>query len=81
MTGFRASSISVEVLEPEGQLITIKALGSASELRALKLLDDALEAFDLVGAGLDDGRHIPHQAMQKLDVGGQALKVETHERF
>ena len=70
-----------EVLDPEGQLIGIEALGAASEPGSLKLFDEALETSDLVVAGLHDGCHVAHQAMQKADVGGQVLKIETHERF
>ncbi len=62
-------NISVEVFEPEGKLIRIEALGPASEPGSLKLSDDALEALDLVIAGLDDGRHVAHQAVQKAQFG------------
>ena len=75
-----AADIGVEVFQPEGQLIGIEALGPASELRSLKLLDEALEAFDFVVAGLDDDRHVAHQAVQNADFGRQVLKVESHER-
>ncbi len=79
MMGFRAGDISVEVLDPEGQLIGIEALGAASELGSLKLFDEALETSDLVIAGLDDDGHIAHQEVQKADIGRQILKIETHE--
>ena len=79
LTGFRVGDIGVEVLDPEGQLIGIKALGAASELGSLKLFDEALETSDLVVAGLDNDGHVAHQAVQKVDVGGQGLKIETHE--
>ena len=72
--------IGVEVLDPERQLIGIKALVAASELGSLKLFDEALEMSDLVVAGLDDSCHVAHQVVQKVDVGGQVLKIETHER-
>lgn len=78
--GLRAGDIGVEIFEPEGELIGIEALAPASEPGALKLLDNTLEAFDFVIAGLDDNRHIAHQAVQKADVGRQVLKIETHER-
>ena len=81
VTGFRAGDISVEVLDPEGQLIGIEALGAASEPGSLKFFDDALKTSDLVIAGLDDDGHVAHQAVQKVDVGGQVPKVEMHERF
>ncbi len=81
VTGFRAGDIGVEILEPEGQLIGIEALGPASEPRSPKLPDDTLEAFDLLVAGLDDGHHVVHQVVQKADVGRQVLKIETHEIF
>jgi hypothetical protein len=70
VTGFRAGDIGVEIFQPEGQLIGIEALGAASELPSLKLFDEVLEAFDLVVAALDDGCHVAHQAVQKVDVGG-----------
>jgi hypothetical protein len=47
VTSFRAPHIGVQILEPEGQLSGIEALGAAAELRALKLLDDAPETVDL----------------------------------
>ena len=81
LMSFRAGDISVEVLDPEGQPIGIEALGAASEPGSLKFFDDALKTSDLVIAGLDDDGHVAHQAVQKVDVGGQVLKVETHERF
>ncbi len=77
---FRAGDVGTEILDPKRQLIGIEALGPASELPSLKLLDEALETVDLVVAVLDDGCHVAHQAAQKVDVGGQVLKIETHER-
>ncbi len=77
---FRAGDIGIEIFQPEGKLVGIEALGAASELRPLKLFDEALEAFDLVVAGLDGDDHVAHQAVQKIDVRGQALKIEAHER-
>jgi hypothetical protein len=79
--GFRAGDIGVEIFKPEGKLIGIEALGPASEPGSLKLFDNTLETFNLVIAGLDDDRHIAHQAVQKAGVGRQVLKVEKHERF
>ena len=81
MTGFRAGDIGVEVLDSEGQLIRIKALGPAAKLPSLKLLDEALETVDLVIAGLDNDRHIAHQTVQKVDIRRQVSEIETHERF
>ena len=66
--GFRSGDIGVEVFKPESQLIGVEAFGPASEPSALKLSDDALKAFDLVVAGLDDSRHVAHQMMQKADI-------------
>ncbi len=77
---FRAGDVGTEVLDPEGQLIGVEALGAASKLGSLKLFDEALETFDLVVAGLDDGCHVAHQVVQKVDVRGQVRKVKTHER-
>jgi hypothetical protein len=80
MVSLYAGHVGVEVLQPEGKLIGIEAFGPASVLRAPKLLDDALEAFDLVIAGLDGSRYVAHQAVQKADIGGQVIEIETHER-
>ncbi len=74
------ATVGTEVLDPEGQLIGIEALGAASKLGSLKLFDEALKTSDLVIAGLDDSCHVAHQAVQKIDVRGQVRKVETHER-
>ncbi len=35
---FHAGDVGIEVLESEGKLVGIEALGAASELRSLKLL-------------------------------------------
>jgi hypothetical protein len=80
LVSFGSSDVGLKVLETKGQLIGIEALGAASELPSLKLFDEALETFDLVVAALDDGCHIAHQAVQKVDVGGQVLEIESHER-
>ena len=80
LMSFRAGDVGIEVLESEGKLVGIEALGAASELGSLKLFDEALETSDLVVAGLNGGCNVVHQAMQKVDVGGQVRKVETHER-
>ncbi len=80
MVSFRAGDVGIEILDPEGQLIGIEALGAASEPGSLKLFDEALKTSDLVIAGLDDDRHVAYQEVQKVDVGGQILKIETHER-
>jgi hypothetical protein len=77
---FGAGDVGIEIFQPKGQLIGIEALGAASELPSLKLFDEALEALDLVVAALDTGRHVAHQAVQKVDVGGQVLEIESHER-
>ncbi len=55
LVSFGSSDVGLEVLETKGQLIGIEALGAASELPSLKLFDEALEAFNLVVAGLDGG--------------------------
>jgi hypothetical protein len=78
---FRAGDVGIEVLESEGELVGIEALGAASELPSLKLFDEALETSNLVIAGLDNDGHVAHQAVQKADVGRQMFEIETHERF
>ena len=80
LMSFRAGDVGIEVLESEGELVGVEALGAASKLGSLKLFDEALETSDLVVAGLDNDGHVAHQAAQKVDVGGQVLKIETHER-
>jgi hypothetical protein len=57
--------IGLDIFEAKCKLIVIKASGPASELRALKLLDDQLETLDLTVTALDDGCHVAHQAVQK----------------
>ena len=77
---FGAGDVGIEIFQPKGQLIGIEALGAASELPSLKLFDEALETFNLVVAALDNGCHVAHQAVQKADIGGQVLEIESHER-
>jgi len=79
--GLRAGDIGIEIFEPEGKLIGIEALGPASEPGSLKLFDEALEPFDFVISGLDDGRHVAHQAVQKVDIRRQVSELEPHEKF
>ena len=73
--------IGFQVFETEGHLVRIELLGTATELAPLELFDDALEALDLVVAGLDGVCHVTHQCMQEIDIGRQTIKLETHERF
>ncbi len=80
MPGFHAREICIEIFQPKGQLVGIEALGAASEPGSLKLFDEALETSDLVVAGLHNACHVAHQAVQKIDVGGQVLEIEAHER-
>jgi hypothetical protein len=80
LSGFHAREVCIEVFQPEGQLVGIEALGAAPELAAPKRLDEALETLDLIVAGLHDACHVAQQAMQKIDVGGQVLEIEAHER-
>jgi hypothetical protein len=75
-----AGGVGIEIFQPEGQLVGIELFGAASELPSLKLFDEAPEAVDLGVAALDDACHIAHQAVQKVDVGRQVLKIESHER-
>ena len=41
VVSFRAGDVGTEVLDPEGQLIGIEALGAASKLGSLTLFDEA----------------------------------------
>ena len=45
-----AGQIAFEIFKPNRKLIGIEALGTATELRALGLVDDRLEALDLAVA-------------------------------
>src|SRR5271163_887749 len=76
-----ARDIAVEVLESECHLVWIEALGAASELRPLELLDDELKALDLAVAALDDGRHVAHQMVQERRIDGQIVEIDSHARF
>ena len=73
--------IAVEILKRERQLVGIDPLGAAAILRALELLDDLLEPFDLTVTMLDQARHVPHQLVQKSCVGRQIFKIEPHARY
>lgn len=66
----RASKIDLCFFEAERQLISVKTLRALPELRPAELGDHQLEPFDLVAAGLDDGRHVAHEAVQKVYVMG-----------
>jgi hypothetical protein len=67
------------VFQTERQMIGVKTFRPLPELGPAKLGDHQLEPFDLAVAGLDDSRHVAHQAMQEVDVVGQILKIEPHE--
>jgi hypothetical protein len=73
--------IGLEILQAKRKLIVVDAHGPASELRALKLLDDQLEALDLTVAALDGGHHVAHQTVQKHGVGRQVFEIDPHVRF
>ncbi len=79
MPGFHAREICIEIFQPKGQLVGVEALGTASELAAPKCFDEVLKTLDLIVAGLHDACHVAHQTVQKIDVGGQVLKIEAHE--
>jgi hypothetical protein len=62
---FGASDITIEIFQAEGELIGIEALGTAAELRPLKLFDDRLKSLDLAVTMLDDGRHVAQKIVQQ----------------
>jgi hypothetical protein len=78
--GFGAGGVGIEVFQPEGQLVGIELLGAASELPSLELFDEAPETIDLGVSVLDDACYVAHQAVQKVDVGGQVFEIESHAR-
>gem|GEM_PF-4422383 len=73
-----AAHIGVDLVQTEGQLIGMQAFGPAAKLRALKLLDDDLKAFDLAVATLDNTRHVPDNLMQKRYIEWQIIEIEPH---
>jgi hypothetical protein len=86
LRGFSAGYVGLEVLQSECELVSIDALGPAAKLRALKLLDDQLEPFDLIVALLDlivalrDGRrHLTCEALQQGRVGRKIVEIEMHD--
>jgi site-specific recombinase len=76
-----ARNVAVEVFQGERHLVWIEALGVASELRPLELLDDELKALDLAVAALDDRRHVAHQMVQERRIDGQIVEIDSHSRF
>ena len=78
---FFTGEIAVEILKPERQLIGIKALGTAADLRALQLLDDGFETLDLAVVMFDRGGDIAHQTMQKCCICRKIVEIELHVRF
>lgn len=67
--------VGLQIFEAEGHLVGIKPLGTTAKLTPLELLDDALETFDLIVAGLNGVCHVPHQCMQEIDIGRQTIKL------
>jgi hypothetical protein len=78
---FDATDIAVDIFQGERQLTGINALGTTSELHALKLFDDRLETFDLTVFVLDRRGNVAHQAMQKRRVCREIVEIELHVRF
>ena len=75
---FGAPDITIEIFQAEGELIRIKALGTAAELRPVKLFDDRLKSLDLAVTMLDDGRHVAQKTVQQGHVGRQIVEIEPH---
>jgi hypothetical protein len=73
--------IAIEVFKPEGELVGIETLGTATELRALQLLDNGFQALDFAVAMFDCGGDIAHQSMQKCCVCGEIIEIELHVRI
>ena len=76
---FSAGFVGLDVLQSKRELVGIDTLGSAAELRPLKLLDDQLESFDLAVALLNDRGHVSYKAMQQDRIGRKIVKIELHD--
>src|SRR5215470_12757541 len=79
LLGFSARFVGLNFLQSKRKLIGIDALGPAPKLRALKLLDDQLESFDLVVAVLDNRCHVAHEPMQQSRIGWKIVEIELHD--
>jgi len=79
---FNTRDIGVEVFQAEPQLVVVKPLGAPAKLRALQLLNDEAEAFDLrlcFGEVDAFGRKRPHHPMQRLHIVRQGGKIDVHK--
>ncbi len=79
---FNTRDIGVEVFQAEPQLVVVKPLGAPAKLRALQLLNDQAEAFDLrlcFGEVDAFGRKRPHHPMQRLHIVRQGGKIDVHK--
>ena len=65
------------VLQSERELIGIAGLGPAAKPRALKLLDDQLEPFDLVVAALDNRCNVAHETTQQNRIGWKVIEIDA----
>ena len=82
---FGARNIGVEIFDAELQLVRIEALGTASELRALELMDDDAKLLDLAlrlaqlrAFGLHRLGHIAHETMQQHRI---AIRLSRSNRM
>jgi hypothetical protein len=81
MAFFFAGELAVEIFKPERQLIGIEALRTAAELHSLELFDDRFEALDLAVPMFDRADNIAEQAMEKVCICREVVKIELHVRF
>jgi len=72
--------VGFNVLESDRELIGIAGLGPAAKPRALKLLDDQLEPFDLVVAALDNRCNVAHETMQQNRIGWKVIEIKLHDK-
>jgi hypothetical protein len=79
LRSFGAGFVGLNVLQSKRELVGIEPLGSAAELRPLKLFDDQLEALDLAFAPLDDGGHVAHKMMQQGRIGRKIIEIQLHD--
>jgi len=82
--GLDAGDVRLQVVQAQGQLVGIEALGTAAIQRPLHLAQLEPQGFQLGQIGLlalDDRRQIAHQLLEQGGIGGQMIEVEAHGRF
>jgi hypothetical protein len=80
VSGTSALFLAETVVKAERKLIGIEALGPMAEPRALQLLDDGSETFDLGIAMREPASNIANQALVKCWIAGEMVEIEQHVR-